>query len=114
VTPVPQAPSDAAAPERWFVYYRLPTAQEAEVIATVRELQARVARRCGIRGRLLGRRDDSGATVTLMEIYEPVADVAGFADALAAAVAASALTSALREARHVERFIEIRADAPCA
>ena len=114
MAPLTHASSDAAAAERWFVYYRLPIEQQAQVVATVREIQARVARRCGINGRLLGRRDAGGATVTLMEIYEPVADVAGFAATLADAVAASALTSALREARHVERFIEIRADAPCA
>jgi hypothetical protein len=95
------------AAERWFVYYRLPVAQEAEVITTVRALQAQLARRCGISGRLLGRRDGGGATTTLMEIYEPVADAAAFARALDAAVAASALTSALREARRIERFIEV-------
>ena len=55
----------------FYVYYKVDTARLAELRAAVDRLFAAVERDCGVRGRLMHRRDDP---TTYMEVYEDVAD----------------------------------------
>ena len=59
----------------YYVYYKVDTARLAELRAAVDQLFAAVERDCGVRGRLMRRRDDP---TTYMEVYEDVADETAF------------------------------------
>ncbi|GBL46121.1 hypothetical protein SFMTTN_1933 [Sulfuriferula multivorans] len=66
----------------YYIYYRVKD-DDAETETRIRAMQARLACRSNISGRLLKRRDDSS---TWMEIYENVADSNNFEHQLARAV----------------------------
>ena len=66
----------------YYVYYRVQPQHDADAHARVQALFARVAAGCGIAGRLLRKR---GEPDLWMEVYEAVADEAGFESALARA-----------------------------
>ncbi|HQZ02095.1 MAG TPA: DUF4936 family protein [Thauera sp.] len=90
----------------FYVYYRLRPDTDADIAhASVRAMQAAVARQTGIQGRLLQR---EGEPDTWMEIYEGVADSLKFAQTLEAETAAHCLGDLLDAGgvRHIERFIE--------
>jgi len=86
----------------YYVYYRT-GADAARVRATVAPMQAWLAERTGVAGRLLRRVEDA---TTWMEIYEEVPDPAAFEETLAAAVERFGLRALLTAGadRHVERF----------
>ncbi|MCV2217897.1 DUF4936 family protein [Thauera sp. Sel9] len=89
-----------------YLYYRLrPDADTSAAAAQVRAMQAGLARRSGIEGRLMRRTDDP---LTWMEIYEGVSDRAAFMQALDAAVLEHRLTGLLADGgtRHAECFTE--------
>lgn len=90
-------------PTSLYVYYRV--AQLAEARAAVREIQTRLAAETGIRGRLLQKQDEPALW---MEIYEQVADVAGFEAVLARLLDEKQFESLLQPGtrRTVERFAE--------
>ena len=85
-----------------FVYFKCPA--DADVVAPVGAMQNHLARECGVRGRLMRRRDDP---TTWMEIYEDIGDFDRFEAHLAAAVARHRIEALLRpgERRHAERFV---------
>lgn len=96
----------AHAPTHFYVYYRLRPELDADVAcASVRAMQAVLAHRTGVAGRLMQR---AGDQMTWMEVYEGVTDVAGFEHALLAETAAHCLNDLLDSggARHLERFTE--------
>jgi hypothetical protein len=86
----------------YYVWYRVagdPGAARGAVAALLRDV--RVA--TGVAGRVLVRRDDP---TTWMEVYEDVADVGRFEDALAAGVARHGVAGfAQGGARHAEPFV---------
>lgn len=86
-----------------YVYYK--TAPGTEVAARVAAMQADIAARCGVQGRLMRRRDDP---CTWMEIYETLDAFDDFEPILAEAVAKHGLEDLVRagERRHAERFVE--------
>jgi hypothetical protein len=90
-------------PTSYYVYYRS-DADPAEVRRIVESVQRDLVRETGVQGRLLRRADE---TTTWMEVYEAVADPAGFERAAAAAIerAGFARLLAAGEQRHVERFV---------
>lgn len=90
----------------YFVYYRIRTDIDADDARTaVRALQAALARRTGVAGRLLERFGDEA---TWMEIYESVGDASAFDAALTFETDAHRITDVIEpgSARHVERFVE--------
>jgi hypothetical protein len=86
-----------------YVYYK--TAPDAEVARRVHGMQRELARRSGVQGRLMRRRDDA---CTWMEIYEGIGDLDAFEAMLAEAVARHRLEDLPRpgERRHAERFVD--------
>lgn len=91
-----------------YLYYRIRPEQDVEIArASVAAMQAAVAGRTGVQGRLMQRADDA---TTWMEVYEDVGDRADFMIALEAETAAHRLAALVDEggARHVECFIEQR------
>lgn len=59
----------------YYIYYRVSEKDAAEAGLLIRAMQARLACRSGVTGRLLKKRDDPGLW---MEIYEGVSDSDGF------------------------------------
>lgn len=106
------SPSTAAAvtaepPIHCYIYYRVRADIDPQLVqATVCAMQATLARRTGISGRLLRRAEDAG---TWMEIYEGIRNWTEFAAALDDELAAHRITDLLEPggARHRERFIAI-------
>lgn len=97
----------AHVPTHFYVYYRLRPELDADVAcASVRAMQAMLARRTGVAGRLMQR---AGDDATWMEVYEGVTDPAGFEHALLAETEAHRLGDLLDTggARHLERFTEV-------
>jgi hypothetical protein len=86
-----------------YVYYK--TAPDAAVAPRVHGMQSELARRSGVQGRLMRRRDDA---CTWMEIYEGIGDLEAFEATLAEAVARHGLEDLPRpgERRHAERFVD--------
>ena len=84
----------------YYIYYRVAD-DDHETETQVRAMQARLACRSGIAGRLLKRRDDP---YTWMEIYENVADSQHFERHLARAVSEFDVEMFL--ARDARRIIE--------
>ncbi|ENO89578.1 DUF4936 family protein [Thauera linaloolentis] len=98
--------SAPAAAVHLYLYYRLrPDADAAAARTRVRAMQAELAQRTGIRGRLMRRADDAA---TWMEVYEDIADPEVFRRALEAATLAHRLADLLAAdgMRHVECFTE--------
>lgn len=88
----------------YFIYYRIrPDASQAR--ATLRAMQAALAQRTGVVGRLMERRGDDA---TWMEIYESVSDPGAFEVALNIETEAHKITNLIEpgSTRHIERFIE--------
>ena len=86
----------------YYVWYRV-TADPLGARAAVDAMMTDVARRTGIAGRLLLRRDEPD---TWMEIYEGVADPARFERELAAAVQRHGIARFIAvDGRHVEAFV---------
>lgn len=85
-----------------YIYYRV--VDTVEAIPRVRAMQAAVAARCGVRGRLMRRCDED---TTLMEVYPAVLDPADLEAVLDEEVAAHGLAELIEPgtARHIERFI---------
>lgn len=103
----PATAAAAAALIDCYVYYRVGARADARALAArVRAMQAALARRTGVHGRLLRRADDPS---TWMECYERVSAWAAFAAALEEEVAAHRLAEALdgADARQLERFVEL-------
>lgn len=86
-----------------YVYYKTATPDVA-VTARVAAMQAEIASACGVRGRLMRRRDDP---CTWMEIYDGLDAFEPFERVLADAVARHRVEDLVRagERRHAERFI---------
>lgn len=103
----PPAAGAAAAPIDCYVYYRVGASADARALAArVRAMQAALARRTGVRGRLLRRADDAS---TWMECYDRVPAWPAFAAALDEEVAAHGLAEVPGGAgmRQLERFVEL-------
>lgn len=93
-----------ARPTHYFIYYRV-RADGVRARATVQAMQASLATRTGVAGRLLER---CGDDATWMEIYESVADPAAFEAALGSEIEAHKLAALIEpgSTRHLERFVE--------
>ncbi len=93
----------------YYIYYRVSpkNADEAEIL--VRSMQARLACRSGIGGRLLKKRDEPGLW---MEVYEDVAEPERFERLLDQAVDEFDLAMLLDGPRHTECFLG--GEAPAA
>jgi hypothetical protein len=59
----------------YYVYYKVTPEQIRELRARIDALLQAVEKRCGVRGRLMHRRDDPS---TYMEVYEDVEDETAF------------------------------------
>jgi hypothetical protein len=59
----------------YYVYYKVTPERVQEVRARIEALLQAVERQCGVRGRLMHRRDDPS---TYMEVYEDVRDETAF------------------------------------
>ncbi|AUL99840.1 DUF4936 domain-containing protein [Zoogloeaceae bacteirum Par-f-2] len=93
-------------PIDFYVYFRLrEDIDQQDAAAGILAMQAALARRTGVSGRLMRRRGDPR---TWMEIYEAVTDPAGFEHALAETVAEHKLGELLEpgSARHLEQFVQ--------
>ncbi|HTT12657.1 MAG TPA: DUF4936 family protein [Burkholderiaceae bacterium] len=92
--------------EHWYVYYKVPAADTAAVAQRVRAMFNALGdgapRAC-----LLQRLDAKDGEVTLMEVYEPVADGHAFASLLDDAVRASGLAGGIVAGRRIERFKDL-------
>ena len=86
----------------YFVWYRVP-GDLAAARGAVNTLMQDIALKTGVTGRLLMRPD---TPPTWMEVYESVADAAGFDVAYAEAVAQSGATTHAPDGRHLERFLD--------
>ena len=102
----PREPAGRAM-QQWFVYYKLDAAAAREAEPSVRRMQAQIARRSGVRPRLMRRCDDAGPLVTLMEVYEGIAQPQEFERLLADAVLDAGLPAAAATQRRAERFEEL-------
>ncbi len=90
----------------YYIYYRIRNAIDADdAQASVRAMQAALAKRTGVTGRLLRRAHD---TMTWMEIYEGVTDPNAFEAALRAETESHRLDALVDTGgvRHIERFSE--------
>ncbi len=91
--------------QHWYVYYKVPAEQREDTIAQVRRLQQRLLESCGVRGRLVERRNAD--STTLMEMYEHLDAESQFAAALEHALAETSLPVELRATRRTEIFQDI-------
>ncbi|MDA8224420.1 MAG: DUF4936 family protein [Betaproteobacteria bacterium] len=87
-----------------YIYYRVRT-DDPETETLIRGLQARLACRACINGRLLKRCDDP---LTWMEIYEDVADAQALLRQLDQLASEYDLMPFLDGERHVECFVSLR------
>lgn len=87
----------------YYVWYKVEDAGDADLEQAVRGMQARLACRTGVAGRLLKRRD---AANTWMEVYESVEDAAAFEQAMGALVDQYDIEVRLADSRHVECFVD--------
>ena len=86
----------------YFIWYEI-AGDAAPARAAIAAMMADIARATGVTGRLLVRRD---RTPTWMEIYEDVADPAGFEREIADALVRHGVARFLAGgARHVEAFV---------
>ena len=89
----------------YYVYYCVARAADAKAQDAVRSAQSDIAVATGAEARLLMRHAEPDLW---MEVYEDVADAAGFERALAVAVEHHQLLSLLRDGAHrkIEIFVE--------
>ena len=92
--------------EHWYVYYKVPAADTVAVAKRVRAMFNSLGDDAP-RGRLLQRADAEDGEVTLMEVYEPVADGRAFASALEGALRTSGLAPGVVARRRIERFKDL-------
>jgi hypothetical protein len=92
--------------ERWYVYYKVPAADTAAVAKRVRAMFNALGASAP-RASLLQRADAEDDEVTLMEVYEPVADGRAFASKLEDAVRESGLAAGIVARRRIERFKDL-------
>lgn len=86
----------------YYIYYRVSEKAADEAETLVRSMQARLACRSGITGRLLKKRDEAGLW---MEVYEDVAEPARFEHLLQQAVDEFDLGMFIDGIRHAECFL---------
>ena len=86
----------------YYIYYRVSAKNADEAETLVRSMQARLACRSGISGKLLKKRDEAGLW---MEIYEGVAEPERFERLLDQAVDEFDLAMFLDGPRHAECFL---------
>jgi hypothetical protein len=82
----------------YYVYYKVAPERAHEVQRAVQGIFRAVEKQCGVRGRLMRRRDDPS---TYMEVYEEVADERAFEALLEREGAVLGLQ------RHLERFVSV-------
>lgn len=87
----------------YYIYYRVAERDWPEAAQQVRGLQARLACRIGVKGRMLQKRGEPGLW---MEIYEHVTDAARFERALAQLEDEFDLAPYIDGVRHLECFQE--------
>jgi Domain of unknown function (DUF4936) len=93
--------------EHWFIYYKLPAGEATRLNAAIRAMQEDLAARTGAHARLMRRPQAENEQITLMEIYEDVADSAAFASLLDQALAAQPMLAPLRATpRRRETFVD--------
>ncbi len=92
----------------YYIYYRVSENNAGEAETLVRSMQARLACRSGVAGRLLKKRDETGLW---MEIYEDVAEPERFERLLGQAVDEFDLAMFLNSPRHTECFLDDNAPA---
>ena len=92
--------------EHWYVYYKVPAAETTAVAKRVRAMFNALGENAP-RGSLLQRADAEDNEVTLMEVYEPVADGRAFASLLEDAVRTSGLAAGIVARRRIERFKDL-------
>jgi hypothetical protein len=89
--------------QHWFIYYKLEPQAARELAPRLRQMQCDAA--AGeVQARLMRRADESGGVVTLMEVYDGIADPQAFEARLAAAVRRADLPESLAAQRRLERF----------
>lgn len=86
----------------YYVWYRVQAGSEAAAETAVRGMQARLACRSGVAGRLLKKRD---TPETWMEIYENVAEPKGFERQMQELVERYDVEMFLDGGRHAECFL---------
>ena len=87
--------------KHYYIYYRVTERDWLEAASQVRSLQARLSCRTGVRGRLLQKDGEPGLW---MEVYEGVADAAGFERLLAQALDEFDLAPYIDGPRRLECF----------
>ncbi len=92
--------------QHWFIYYKLDRRDAADLEPRLRSMQ-RDAAAGEVRARLMRRADGSDERVTLMEVYDGIAEPAAFEGRLAAAVRRAGLPPSLVAERRIERFEEL-------
>lgn len=92
----------------YYIYYRVSDQNAAEAETLVRSMQARLACRSGIGGKLLKKRDEPALW---MEIYEGVSEPERFERLLEQAADEFDLAMFLDGARHTECFLDDLAPA---
>jgi quinol monooxygenase YgiN len=93
--------------QHWFVYYKLAPSSARELEPRLRGMQAEIAAERGVRARLMRRTDTADGPVTLLEVYDDIAQPGPFEQALSAAVARAGLPASLVEQRRTERFEDL-------
>jgi len=89
--------------QHWFVYYKLDPQSARELAPRLRQLQSEAA--AGeVQTRLMRRADEREGMVTLMEVYDGIAEPQAFEARLAAAVSRAGLPESLAAKRRLERF----------
>jgi len=89
--------------QHWFVYYKLEPQAARELAPRLRQMQSDAA--AGeVQTRLMRRADESGGVVTLLEVYDGIADPHAFEARLAVAYRRAGLPESLAAQRRLERF----------
>jgi hypothetical protein len=100
------SPHEAGAVQHWFVYYKLDRQTAKDLEPRLRSMQ-RDAASGDVRARLMRRTDSADGLVTLMEVYDGIAEPAAFEGRLAAAVGRAGLPASLAAERRIERFEDL-------
>lgn len=92
-----------------YIYYQVSDAHAPELLPMVRQLQAAMARDCGVVTGLKRRPASEQGLQTWMEVYTGATPE--FGETLASAVAAAGIARLVAGSRHTEIFTEM---PPCA
>lgn len=92
--------------EHWYVYYKLQPSQVTRWLPAAAAMFDRVQAQTGVSGRLLRRAEEAGEVVTLMEVYDNIADPKAFGPALDASLLSALGPVPVFDAavRRIERF----------